>query len=136
MNKIVKTLAIAAVAAIALTGSANAAPKCGQPQGGKPPAVQRAQPVKPVAKAPARHAEPRHEARRAPQPQPTPRHDIARHRGPEPRHGGPAMRPEPPRHHESAPRHHHNHTLHTEDWCALGATVVGGIVGGIIGAAM
>lgn len=130
MNKIMKTLAVAAVATMALCGSAMAAPKGGQPPKCGARVEQRAQPrpaAKAKPKAAQRHdighkAKPaRHVAQRKP---PAPRHEVRR---PEP-----PRRPEP-KHHR---HHHHNTTLHTEDWCSLGASLVGGIVGGIIGAAL
>ena len=66
-------------------------------------------------------------AMRAKTPAPA-RHEVAKHT------------PPPPRHHE--PRHRHNHRCdhrckhHGDNWCVLGATVVGGLLGGLLGAAL
>ena len=50
---------------------------------------------------------------------------------PAPRHHAPKHRPAPPPRHHG--HHHHNH--HTgKGWVTLGAAVVGGLVGGLVGA--
>ena len=143
MNKAVQKLMMALAVCGALCGTAMAAPRGNPPPKGKAPTAMKApaqkalkaQPARNVSKAPiycgGRHAAPaKHEPRREVahhNPPPTPRHEA--HRPPEPHR--PAPKPVPPRHH-----HHHNNTLHTEDWCSIGASLVGGIVGGMIGAAM
>ncbi len=45
-------------------------------------------------------------------------------------------RRDPPRHHHRKDRDHHNTTLHSEDWCVIGASAVVGVLGGLIGAAL
>ena len=128
MNETMKKMMVALMAGLALCTAATAAPR-GQDRKGpasKAPAHQVAS-AKPKAKpAPARQvarhdAKPRHEAK--PQYAARPRHDA-----PPPR---PAERP-----HHGHDEHRHNGTLHTEDWCALGASLVGGLVGGLLGAAL
>ena len=132
MNKTLKMLTLALTICAAICGTANAAPKGGSRPGDKAPAVAKAQPApkhtttkasapaKQTVKAPAKgHAAP---VKAAPIHDPAPRHEVAHHK--------PAPRPEP-HHHE--PKHHHNHhgnTLHTEDWCEIGASLIGGLVGG------
>ena len=136
MNETMKKMMVALMAGLALCTAAPAAPR-GQDRKGpasKAPAHQvasakpKAKPApahqvasaKPKAKpAPARQvarhdAKPRHEAK--PQYAARPRHDA-----PPPR---PAERP-----HHGHDEHRHNGTLHTEDWCALGASLVGGLLG-------
>lgn len=54
-------------------------------------------------------------------PKPAPRHHVPKHRpAPPPRHNG---------HH-----HHHGGHHHNKGWVTLGAAVVGGLVGGLVGA--
>lgn len=130
MNKIMKTLAIAAVAAVAMTGSAMAAPKGAQsPKGGAKVEQRASQPKQTVKSAPKQTQ--RHKV--AHKSQPSPKHEVARHNKPEPPRVDhrPSPKPESTHHH-----HHNNGTLHTEDWCSIGASLVGGLIGGIIGAAM
>ena len=127
MNKKLMKLMTAIALCGALCGTATAAPKGGAPAKGKAPATMTAKtpaPAKHVAKAPAqshRHAEPA---------RPTHRHEVARHTPP----------PPPPKHHK--PRHHHDHHCdhhcdHNDDnWCVLGASVIGGLVGSLISAAL
>ena len=133
MNKAIQKLMMALAVCGALCGTAMAAPKGNTPKGGKAPTAQKAPaqkqakakpaPAKQTAKAPAHgnahHAAPaKHE----------PRHEVAHH--------NPA--PPPPAHHHE-PKHHHDHhgsTLHTEDWCEIGASLIGGLVGGLIGASI
>ena len=136
MNKMIKTLAVAAVAGLAVCGSAVAAPKNSPAPGGRPPAQQvarREAPRQQVAQMPQRgHGG----AQARPTPKPQPRHEVAHHK--------PAPRPEPrmaqhrpePRHDAPKHKHHHSSTLHTEDWCSIGASLVGGLIGGLVGAAM
>ncbi len=46
-------------------------------------------------------------------------------------------RRDPPRHHRHhKDRDHHNTTLHSEDWCVVGASALVGVLGGLIGAAL
>ena len=130
MNKILKALAVMAVAATATCGTALAAPRGGVPNGGsRPQTAQRAPTARPK-QAPARQASKAPQrapggAQARPAPCPEPRHEVAHHR--------PAPRPEP--------RHHGGHrsnggALHTEDWCGSGASLLGGLVGGLLGSAM
>ena len=131
MNNTLKKLMMALALCGALCGTALAASKGGAPAKGKPPAAQpakthapakhvaQAPAPKPVVKAPARghgHVEPA---------RPAHRHEVARH-----------APPPPPKHH--APQHHHDHHSdhHEDTWCVLGATVIGGLVGSLIGAAL
>ena len=111
------------------SGTAVAAPRGNPPPKGKAPMAMRAPAPKGhmvKAPAPARHTA-KHPV--APARYHAPRHEIVRHAPPP---------PPPARHH--APKHHHNHhhsnTLHTEDWCEIGASLLGGLVGGLIGASI
>lgn len=145
MNKAIQKMMVALAVCGALCGTAMAAPKGGQPQaskGGSPTAQALRAPAKPAAtKASGTGlcAPQRAEVRKPSKPQSQPRREVARHeshRRPAPA----AQHRKPPRHH--APRHdeprheHHNGTLHTEDWCSMGASLLGGILGGMIGSAM
>ena len=132
MDKKLKMLALALTIGAAMCGTAMAAPKGNTPPKGRAPAVAKALP-------PARHVAPAKKG--APSPamgrhvpaKPAPRHEVARHANPPPP-PPPARRHEPAhRHHDK--HHHHGTTLHTEDWCAIGASLIGGLIGGIIGAA-
>ena len=139
MNNTLKKLMMAFALCGALCGTAMATPKGGAPTKGKPPAAQPAKthapakhvaqapaakptakaPAKPVVQAPARghgHVEPA---------RPAHRHEVARH-----------APPPPPKHHE--PKHHHDHhgSHHEGTWCVLGASIIGGLVGGLISAAL
>lgn len=136
MNKIIKTLAVAALAALTVAGSAMAAPK-----GNVPPRGRNVTIVNLGSNAPKGHkAAPK--APRTPMPPKVapkaPRHEVAGrgHRGShEMRHGQHASHHGKPHHNHN---HHHNHkgTLHTEDWCTIGASLVGGILGGIVGSSL
>lgn len=129
MNKAIQKMMLALAVCGTLCGTAMAAPKGNAPKGGKAPTAMKAQapkaaksaPAKQMAKAPAHgnahHAAPtKHE----------PRHEVAHHN------------PPPPAHHHEPKHHHHDHhssTFHTEDWCEIGASLIGGLIGGLIGAA-
>ena len=135
MNKAIQKMMMALAVCGVLCGTAMAAPKGNPPpKGGKAPTAMKAQapmaakarpaPVRQVSKAPtygnAHHVAPaKHE----------PRHEVVHHN------------PPPPAHHHHEPKHHHHHhdhhnsTLHTEDWCEIGASLIGGLIGGLIGAA-
>ncbi|MCR5415091.1 MAG: hypothetical protein K6F50_10250 [Kiritimatiellae bacterium] len=48
---------------------------------------------------------------------------------------------DPPRHHRDNYDwydcdDHHSHTLHSEDWCEIGFSLLGGLLGGIVGSAL
>ena len=58
---------------------------------------------------------------KGPAPRPAPRHHVPKHR--------PAP---PPKHHGH--QHHHGGHHHNKGWVTLGAAVVGGLVGGLVGA--
>ena len=117
-NRTLKKLTMAFALCGALCGTAMAAPKGGAPAKGKAPAAMTAKapaPAKHAAKAPAHghgHVEPA---------KPAHRHEVARH-----------TPPPPPRHPE--PRHHHDH--HGDNCCVLGATLLGSLVGGLLGAVL
>ena len=123
MNNTLKKLMMAIALCGALCGTATAAPKGCAPAKGKAHASMTAKapaPAKHAAKAPAHghgHVEPA---------KPTHRHEVARH-----------TPPPPPRHHHE-PKHHHDHRCdHNDDnWCVLGASVIGGLVGGLLGAVL
>ena len=130
MNNAIKKMMLALAVCGALCGTAMAAPRGNPPpKGGKPPAAAKLHaPKAPVHvnthhAAPAKHGPGRVVAHHNPPPPPP-----AMHRAPP---------PPPPRHHHAPKRHHeHNNcTLHTEDWCGIGASLIGGLIGGIIGAA-
>ena len=131
MNKAIQKMMLALAVCGTLCGTAMAAPKGNAPKGEKAPSAMKAQApraekAKPTsthhtAKAPA-HGN-THRAVPAKQ---EPRHEVAHHNPPPPAH-----------HHE--PKHHGDHrgnTLHTEDWCEIGASLIGGLVGGLIGASI
>lgn len=161
MNKAIQKMMVALAVCGALCGTSMAAQKrISAPHGERAPAAARADNMGGrVVRAPERDnhrriEQPRQERRNE---RPEPRRETAqRHRNnPPPR---PAARPPEPRrevvvvHHQTppppppppAPRHHEEHrrphhddsTLHTEDWCTIGASLVGGLIGGIIGAAL
>ena len=69
-------------------------------------------------------------------PHPAPRHQTAK-RPPAPKHHAPKKqthhRPAPKRHHGHHKVHHH-HGGKNNGWVTLGAAVVGGLVGGLLGA--
>ena len=121
-NKALKKLTMAFALCGALCGTAMAAPKGGAPAKGKAPTAMTAKapaPAKHAAKAPAHghgYVEPA---------KPAHRHEVARH-----------TPPPPPRHPE--PRHHHDHRCdhHGDNCCVLGATLLGGLVGGLLGAVL
>ena len=140
MNKAIQKMVMALAVCGALCGTAMAAPKGSTPPKGKAPTAMKAPaqkqqaakapaPARQTAKAPARtmaktHPAPAHQ---------TPRLEVAHHAPP----------PPPAKHHE--PKHHHEHhdhdchcsgTLHTEDWCEIGASLLGGLVGGLVGASI
>ena len=132
MNKAIQKMILALAVCGTLCGTAMAAPKHNAPKGGKAPAAMRAEaskaakakpaPSHQVAKTPVRgnaqHAAPaRHE----------PKHEVARRHNP-----SPARPHHEPKHHH----HHHNNTLHTEDWCEIGASLLGGLIGGLVGASI
>ena len=138
-NKAIQKIVMALAVCGALCGTAMAAPKGNPPPKGKAPTAMKAPAQKPhTAKAPAPAKHTAHTAkapgkaptvtRHAPM-RPASRHEVAHHASPPPPHA---------RHHE--PRHHHDchhsTTLHTEDWCEIGASLLGGLVGGLIGASI
>ena len=132
MNKTLKMLTLALTMCAAICGTANAAPKGGSRPGGNAPVVTKAQPAqKHLAKTPA----PAKQTAKAPakgqahKVKAEPRHEVAHHANPPAPH---AMHHEPKHNNH----HHHNGTLHTEDWCEIGASLIGGLVGGLIGAAI
>ena len=124
MNKAMQKMMIALAVCGALCGTAMAAPKGNPPPRGQAPAAMRAPTQKIHAKkspAPAKQTAKHHSTHT----KHTPRHGVVRHT--------PAP-PPPAKHHK--PKHHHNGTLHTEDWCEIGASLIGGLVGGLIGASI
>ena len=129
MNKTLRMLTLALTICAAICGTAHAAPRGGSHHGGKAPTVVKAQPVRKhtaKAPAPAKHTA-KVPAKGHPHPaKAEPRHVAAHHANPPVHHG---------MHHEPERRHHHHHgsTLHTEDWCEIGASLLGGLVGGLIG---
>lgn len=149
MNKAMKKIMMALVVTGALCTTAMAAPKGNHIPNGKAPVAIRAQAPKSHQASPAKHTvkEPP-KAHHAPAKN-AHHHEVAKHKSPPPpvkvKHSPPPPPPHEkvchhkpdhhkPNHHK--PNHHHSETLHTEDWCCIGATVVGGIIGGLIGAAM
>lgn len=127
MNKTMQKLMMALAVCGALCGSAMAAPKGNPPPKGKAPSAMMANaPKGRTAKtpAPARQTAKHHATPARPHAQ---RHEIVR-RAPPP--------PPPARHHEPKHHRHNNHTLHTEDWCEIGVSLLGGLVGGLIGASI
>ena len=68
-------------------------------------------------------------------PQPAPKHQTAK-RPPASKHHAPKRQT----HHRPAPKHHHEHHKvqhhggHNAGWVTLGVAVVGGLVGGLLGA--
>ncbi len=126
MNKNIKKLVLAGVLGIAVCGSTFAAPRGGQ-KGGHEPKRAKVQYQQPKAQ----HHNGGHDRGRnvAPKHHRTETHVV--HHVVEPArapHHAPAPAPVPP------PKPHHGTTLHTGDWVTLGASAVGGLVGGIIGA--
>ena len=99
------------------------APKGNPPSRGQAPTAMKAPAQKThatKAPAPAKQAAKIHSTHS----KHNPRHEVVRH----------TPAPPPAKHHE--PKHHHNGTLHTEDWCEIGASLIGGLVGGLIGASI
>ena len=135
MNKAIQKMIMALAVCGALCGTAMAAPKGSTPPRGKAPTAMKAPVQKShAAKAPAsaRHtatAPVRVQTKTHIAPvRPEPRHEVARH-----------APPPPPVTHRHEPRHHHSRhsgTLHTDDWCEIGASLLGGLVGGLIGASI
>ena len=128
MNKAIQKMVMALAVCGALCGTAMAAPRGNPPPKDKAPTAMRASAPKGhavKAPAPAQQTAKRHAA---PARHHVPRHEIVRHAPPPP----PPARHHAPKHHH----HHHNHTLHTEDWCEIGASLLGGLVGGLIGASI
>ena len=124
MNKAIQKMMMALAVCGALCGTAMAAPKGNPPSRGQAPTAMKA----PAQKTHAAKA-------------PTPARQTAKHHSTHskhnPRHEVVRLTPAPPppaKHHE--PKHHHNGTLHTEDWCEIGASLIGGLVGGLIGASI
>jgi len=118
MNKNFKKTMIAGLACLAFCGTLTAAP-------------DRANPGRAPQKAPA------HQQAR----QPERGHNGGRQaRNPAPKHGAPVAHHTPapaPHHHEPPPPptpHHHGGHHEGAGWVAFGAAVVGGIVGGLVGA--
>ena len=114
MNKMIKTMAVAALAGVTICGTTLAAPA---PRGGKGPA-------------------PAHQKAPAPKPAQKHGHEVAKHHAPAPvhhpapvRHPAPPPPPPPP----PPPRHGVVHVEHHEanGWAVLGAAVIGGIVGAL-----
>ena len=112
MNKILKTLMVAALACVTLCGTAVAAPRGGRNNGRAP--APKHQTVK-HQKAPVKHV-----AKAKPAPK---KHHVT-----------------PRKHHQIkhyAPTHTVHHVEHHCDddngWVALGGAILGGIIGGIIG---
>lgn len=70
-------------------------------------------------------------------PQPAPRHQTAK-RPPAPERHAPKRqkhhRPAPERRHGHHKVHRHHHGGHKAGWVTLGAAVIGGLVGGLLGA--
>ena len=118
MNKTLKKLTMALALCGALCGTAMAAPKGGAPAKGKAPTAMTAK-----APAPAKHVAktPTHGHGHVGPAKPAHRHEVARH-----------TPPPPPRHPE--PRHHHDH--HGDNCFVLGATLLGGLVGGLLSAVL
>jgi hypothetical protein len=129
MNKTIQKMMLALAVCGALCGTAMAAPKGSHSSNGKAPTAMKAQ--APKASKPAR----------ARQTTKAPAHGNAHHAAPakyEPRHEIVHHNPPPPARHHEPKHHHHEHhsgTLHTEDWCEIGASLIGGLIGGLIGAA-
>ncbi len=126
MNKAIQKMMMALAVCGTLCGTAMAAPGGNPPPKGKAPTAMRASAPKRhavKAPAPARHAA-KHRA--APARHHAPKHDAVRHAPP----------PPPPARHHAPKRLRHNHTLHTEDWCGIGTSLIGGLVGGLIGASI
>ena len=146
MNKAIQKMMMALAVCGALCGTAMATPKGSTLPRGKAPTAMKAPVQKPQAakaaapvrqkvkmsapvrqtahatKAPGRapavaHATPA---------RPAPRHEVAR----------PAPPPPAPHHEPRHHAHHHSTTLHTEDWCGIGASLLGGLIGGLIGSSI
>ena len=141
MNKAIQKIVMALAVCGALSGTAMAAPKGNTPPKGKAPTAMKAPARKPraaktptparhTAAAPARVQAKTHIAHTRLEPQ----HEVARHAAPLPPH---VKHHEPNRHHDNHNHDCHNSsTLHTEDWCEIGASLLGGLVGGLIGASI
>ena len=134
MNKAIQKMVMALAVCGALCGTAMAAPKGSTPPRGNAPtamkvpaqrshAAKAPTPARHTAATPARVQAKTHIAPARPERQ----HEVVRHAAPP---------PPPARHHEPKHRHHHSNTLHTEDWCEIGASLLGGLVGGLIGASI
>lgn len=129
MNKAIQKIVMALAVCGALCGTAMAASKGNPPPKGKVPTAMKAQAPKAAKSAPAK------------QMTKAPAHGKAHHAAPtkhEPRHEVAHHNPPPPAHHHELKHHRHDHhsgTLHTEDWCEIGASLIGGLIGGLIGAA-
>ena len=161
-NKAIQKLMMALAVCGALCGTTFAAPKGNPPPKGKAPTAMKAlaqksraakapAPAKKTAKAPARATV---NVRPAPA-RNTTKHEVVRHAQPPParqyeRHHEPRHEHHRhdhrchdshcrDRHHDHRchdPHCHHGDTLHTEDWCEIGASLLGGLVGGLIGASI
>ena len=66
-------------------------------------------------------------------PKPAPRHQTVK-RPPAPKHHAPKRHHRPAPHHHKHHKVHHLHGGHNNGWVTLGAAVVGGLVGGLLGA--
>ena len=64
-------------------------------------------------------------------PNPAPRHQTVKN-PPAPKHHAPKHHPAPPPAPHCRPKAHHGH--HEKGWVTFGAAVVGGLVGGLLGA--
>ena len=115
MNKnAIQKMMIAAIACIALCGTALAAPRVAAPDGrpavGGYPAPHKGVVAKPM-------------------PKPMPQHHVVHHKTPQ--HNMPPRRPTTPCH------RHHRHECHDchydhDGWVELGAGIIGGIIGALI----
>ncbi len=112
MNKILKTLTVAALACVTLCGTAVAAPRGGR-NNGRAPATKH-QTVK-HKKTPQRHA-----AKAKPAPK---KHHIATKKHHDPRHHAPIR----------TVHHVEHHCEEDNGWVTLGGALLGGLLGGIIG---
>lgn len=112
MNKILKTLTVAALACVTLCGTAVAAPRGGRNNGRAP--APKHQTVK-HKKTPQRHA-----AKAKPAPK---KHHIATKKHHDPRHHAPIR----------TVHHVEHHCEEDNGWVTLGGALLGGLLGGIIG---
>lgn len=155
MNKTVKRTVMALAMSVALCGTAMATPRGNPPKGGNrhdaPVTVRTHIQQAHHAKNPAPQV--KHEVKTSPKPQrhevkmvPKPQRHVAskpakHHPKPQVAYHNPPPPPPPARHHQPQSRHenchsHHSDTLHTEDWCEIGASFLGGLVGSLIGASI